>query len=184
MRRTPAILLACICMLAAQNAMAQSDLGLKALGVNLGIVSPEDVDATVGIGVFADHGFMSPRIKLESHIDFWSKSEDFSGGDATLRDIAIGARGKYMFPSSSSSIVPFAGVGLGLHFLHAKGEVQVPGFPATRYSDSDTKLGLDLGGGIEVPLQSNSHFIAEAWYGIVSDVSQLSLKAGMAWKMK
>lgn len=179
--------LAAICMLGAQNARAQSDIGFKRIGASAGLVNVEDVDATVGIGVFADLGTMSPTLKLEPYLDFWSKSEDSGGAEVSVRDIAIGARGKYMF-ETSSSVRPFAGAGLGLHFVHA--EVDVPeqnfgGFiiPALHAEDSSTKLGLDVGGGIETPLNATTDFLAQGWYTFVSDVAQLSLKVGLSWKM-
>jgi opacity protein-like surface antigen len=181
------LILAASCMAASQNAIADADLGFKALGVRAGMVSPENVDATLGFGVFADLGQMTPEIKLEPYMDYWSISQDFGVGTSSLRDVAIGARGKYMFPSSSN-IRPFAGAGLGLHLLHS--EVDVPaqdigGFviPAQHAEDSTTRLGLDLGGGLEVPVNPRTNFLGEVWYGIVSDVGQLSLKVGMSWQL-
>jgi opacity protein-like surface antigen len=177
------VVLASICTLVSQNAMA-GDLGFKSLGVSVGMVSPEDLDATFGAGVFMNHGFVTPEIKLESRIDFWSKSEDLGFGEVSVRDIAVGARGKYMFPTSGR-VLPFAGAGLGLHFLNAKVDVppQFPGDPGTSVEDSDTKLGVDIGGGLEMPMNPKTDFVAEAWYGIVSDFSQFSLRVGMAWKL-
>jgi len=182
------VLLACFCTLVSQNAMA-SDLGLKGLGVSVGMVSPEDIDATFGFGVFADHGFITPEIALESRIDYWSKSEDTGFGEFSLRDIEVSARGKYMFPTSSGRLFPYAGAGLGLHFLNAKVDVPpmdlgggnvIPGYTA---EDSETRLGLDIGGGFQMPVNPKTDFVAEAWYGIVSDVSQFSLRVGMEWAL-
>lgn len=181
------VVLASICTLVSQNAMA-GDLGFKSLGVSVGMVSPEDIDATFGLGVFTEHGFVTPEIELESRIDFWSKSEDTGFGDASIRDISVGTRGKYMFPTSSSSVQPYVGMGLGLHFLHAKVDVPSMDFggtiiPGYTVEDSDTKLGLELGGGMEMPVNPNTHFVAEAWYGIVSDFNQFSARVGMAWNI-
>lgn len=181
------VLLACFCTPVSQNAMA-SDLGLKGVGVSVGMVSPEDIDATFGFGVFADHGWITPEIALESHIDYWSKSEDTGFGEVSIRDIAVGARGKYMFPTSSASVFPFVGAGLGLHFLNAKVDVPPMDFggstiPGYTVEDSETKLGLDIGGGMKMPVSPKTDFLAEAWYGIVSDVSQFSLRVGMEWAL-
>lgn len=183
------LVVAAICTVTAQNATAQSDLGFKAIGAQVGMVSPEDLDATFGFGVFADHGTITPDIRLESHIEYWGWSEDFNGGSTSVRDISVGARGKYMFETTSPSIRPFVGAGLGIHFLRA--EVDIPeqdlggGFiiPAMSASDSETRLGLDLGGGMEMPVNPNANFIAEAWYGIVSDASTLSLRVGLSWNL-
>jgi hypothetical protein len=59
----------------------------------------------------------------------------------------------------------------------------VPGFPATTVEDSSTKLGLDLGGGVATAINPQLDFLGELWYGIVSDVSQLSLRVGVSYKL-
>lgn len=159
-------------------AMAQSDLGLKGAGVHLGIVNPEDMDATFGFGAFADLGTLAPNLRLSSHLDYWSESEDAGPGEVSVRDLALGMRGRYMFPVANPRLQPYAGAGVGLHFLRS--EVDVPGFSA---DDSDTKLGIDLGGGLMAPMTPNTDFLAELWYGIVDDFSQLSLRAGLSFKL-
>lgn len=174
------------CVLAAQSALAQSDLGFKRIGAQVGLVDPENSSSTLGLGVFVDHGTLAPRFQLRSHLDYWGKSEDVPfGGTASVRDIAIGCRARYMFPVTSPRVQPYAGGGLGLHFLHGKVEIPdqvimgVP-VPGSTSSSSDTKLGLDLGGGIESPINPSTNFLAELWFGIVSDVNTVSLKVGLA----
>ena len=75
--------------------------------------------------------------------------------------------------------MPFVGAGLGLHFLNAKAEV--PGYPDVE--DGTTKLGLDFGGGFTTPMTPRTEFRSEMWYGVVSDYSQWSLKAGLTFKL-
>ncbi len=170
----------CFCTMTSQIAAAQSNLGLKAIGGTVGLVDAEGADATAGFGVFADLGTMAPKLRLTTHLDYWSHSEDaFGGASASVSDVALSARGTYLFPVSSPKIQPYAGVGLGLHFLSAK--VEVPGFLAAE--NSDTKLGLELGGGLEAPMGPKTSFIGELWYGIVSDFNQLSLRAGLTYKV-
>jgi hypothetical protein len=174
------------CVLTAQSALAQSDLGLKRVGAQLGLVDPENASSTLGLGVFVDHGTLAPRIKLASHLDYWGKSEDIPfGGTARVRDIALSCRARYMFPVSSPRVQPYAGGGLGLHFLN--GKIEIPDqvimgtlVPGSTSSSSDTKLGLDIGGGIEAPINPKTNFLAELWFGIVSDVNTVSLKVGLA----
>lgn len=184
MKRTILLLTLASTVAAASSAMAQADLGLKQVGVALGFVNAEELDGTFSVGVFANHGTIAPRIGLESRIDYWSKTEDDFGTEFSVRDIAIGARAKYHFEVASPRVQPFAGVGLGIHFLSA--EVTTPpigGFPGTSSDDSETRLGLDIGGGLSTPIGPKTDFLAEAWYGIVEDVNQFSLRAGMAWKL-
>lgn len=205
MKRIVVLLVLATCVLASQ-AMAQSrgkvsgsssgagqkvsqsspgaDLGFKRVGAAVGYVSPQDIDGTFSLGVFADCGTITPKIAVESRIDYWSHSEEAFGVEASVRDIVVGARGKYLFEMQGSNLRPFAGAGLGLHLLHAK--VTTPafgGFPATTAEDSSTKLGLDLGGGVATAINPQMDLLGELWYGIVSDVSQLSLRVGVSYKL-
>jgi hypothetical protein len=59
----------------------------------------------------------------------------------------------------------------------------MPGFGNFSGSGSDTKLGLDLGGGISTALNAKNDLQAEAWYGIVSDVNQFALRVGVSHKL-
>jgi opacity protein-like surface antigen len=184
MKRIVLSLTLAACALVATGAAAQTDLGLKGIGASVGYVSPEDIDGTFGFGVLADCGTITPRIGLETRLDYWSKSEDAFGTEASVRDIILGARGKYFFEVANPRVRPFAGAGLGLHFL--KSEVTIPamfGFPAETYEDSETKLGLDIGGGIGTPVGPKTELTGEAWYGIVSDVSQFSLRVALNYRL-
>jgi opacity protein-like surface antigen len=172
----------CLSALVAGNALAQSDLGLKAVGGAVGFVSPEDLDGTVTFGVFANHGTIVPNLGLESRLDFWSASDKAFGVKLTVRDVALGARAKYYFPLENSSLHPFAGGGLALHFIHAEVDYSYPN-PTFSADDSSTKLGLDLGGGVAMPMNDQWDFSGELWYGIVSDVGQFSLRAAFAYKL-
>jgi hypothetical protein len=183
MKRISPLIALALCALASQAAMAQSDIGLKSIGAAVGYVSPEDLDGTFGLGVFADMGRITPDIGLETRIDYWSQSEEAFGTEVSIRDIAVGARGKYYFSTANPRVRPFAGAGLGLHFLSAEVTVSVPPFPTVTTDDSETKLGLDFGGGIATSMSPRADLHAEMWYGIVSDVSQFSLRVGMSYKL-
>jgi opacity protein-like surface antigen len=165
-----------------------SGLGLNRLGLEAGLVDPEAVGGTIGFGVFADHGNLARDIRLSSHLGYWSKSENDFGAEASLRDISIGARARYMFHVASPKIQPYAGAGLGLHFFHTKvvvpdmdigGGFIVPGFTA---EDSATKLGLDLGGGVLTPVSPMTDLFADLWY-TVADINMLSMKVGVSFRL-
>ena len=182
-RRVVALTLA-ISMLAASSAFAQADLGMKNLGVAVGFVSPENLDGTFSFGVFADHGTIAPRFGLESRIDYWGWSENAFGVETSIRDVALGARSKYHFEVASPSIRPFAGAGLAVHFLSVESTFPAGGgFPAMSVSGSETRLGLDVGGGIAKAINPRTDFLGEAWYSIVSDFSQFALRAGVSFKL-
>src|SRR5262249_48131486 len=180
MKRMPLLLVLAVGLLAANQAMAQSKLGLRSVGASIGFVSPENVDGTFGFGVFADVGRITPVIGLEPVIEYWSKSDNAFGAKASLRDVSVGARGKYYIDTSNPKLLTFVGAGLGLHFLHSEGSVTAPGFPTITVDASDTKLGLDFGGGIATPISPKDEFHAEAWFGFVSDVNQFAVRAGIS----
>jgi len=183
MKRMTLVLTLAIAALSAQRATAEANLGLRSVGASLAYVSPENLNGTFGVGVFADMGRITPEIALEPRIDYWSKTQEEFGAKASVSDIAVGARGKYYFEVQNPNLRPFAGAGLGLHFLHSKVSVTQPGFPTMTGEASDTKLGLDLGGGVATSLSPKVDFSAEAWYGIVSDVGQFSLRVGLSQKL-
>jgi len=179
MKRMAFVLLLAAGVVSTHQAAAQTNIGFNGIGGSIAYVSPENIDGVFGLGIFADMGQLSPRIGFEPSLEYWSHSEEAFGTKASIRDVTLGARGKYYFETTSPKMRPFAGAGLGLHFLHSETSVTVPGFPTMSVDVSDTKLGLDLGGGIASQLGPRDEFRAEAWYGIVSDVSQLALRVGI-----
>ena len=181
MNRRIGFLMIAVCMLATQPAWAQSNLGLKSGGVAVSMVSPENIDASFGIGVFADHGTIAPRWGIESRLDWWSHSESAFGMDASISDVTLGARTKYQFPVSNPTLQPFAGFGVGMHFLSAE-VVALDPFTGTAFkaTSSESRVGFDFGGGIQMPMSPGMNFVGEGWYSIVSDFNQFSLRAGIS----
>jgi opacity protein-like surface antigen len=170
-------------VLASTTAMAQSDIGLKGIGGAIGYVSPENVDGTFSIGALADLGTIAPRWNIESRLDWWSHSEEAFGAKASIRDITLGARTKYMIEVANPKLQPYVGAGLGLHFLHAETTVEVPGFPTMSAEASETKLGFDIGGGAMTAIGPRTNLMGELWYGLVTDLSQLSLRVGICQQL-
>ena len=179
-----------LCTVGAQNALAKSDLGLNALGVNLGMVDPEGVDAVLGFGAFADWGTIAPQFGLTTHLDYWSKSEDIGfGAEASVTDISFITRSRYLFAVDSPKFQPFVGAGLGLHFVSA--EVSIPDMdlgggvivPGMTVEDSSTELGFDLGAGFSTPISPKADLSGELWYSLVDQFDQVALKLGVAFKL-
>jgi opacity protein-like surface antigen len=168
--------------LLSHEASAQSDMGLKRIGAMIGYVSPEDLDGTFGFGVFTDLGTITPKIGLDAHLDYWSETQEGFGAKASIHDIVLGSRGKYLFELKNSSIRPFAGAGLSMHFLKAKVTFSDPNSGTMEAEDSTAKLGLDLGGGLATSLSEKVDFHAETWY-VISDIDQFSLRMGLSMKM-
>jgi opacity protein-like surface antigen len=168
------------CTVASQNAWATSSLGMRSAGFDVGYVDPENVSGTLGFGAFANMGNISPDIRLQPHLGYWSKSEEAFGSKATISDISFSTRGLYMFHTTSPKFQPYAGAGLGMHFVHAKVSTTAPAMEA---SDNSTKLGLDMGGGFTTPLGQKTDFTLDLWYTALSDVGHMSLKAGVSFDL-
>ncbi len=169
--------------LSAQCAMAEESFGFRGIGGSIAYVDPEGVDGTVGLGIFADLGRIGPRFGLEPHFEYWSHSEEAYGARASISDVAMGARGKYFFDIPNSKVSPFVGLGLGLHFLSAEASMEVPGYATMTVEGSDTKLGLDLGGGMDAELSPKVDLHAGLWYGIVSDFDQFAMRLGLTYRL-
>ena len=187
MNRVAALLVfALIAGIATSPAWSQARLGFRGAGLELGVVGPEDIDATIGFGAFADLGTITRNVRLEAYMDYWSRSEEAFGATASVNDLAFGARSKYMFRVSNPRLLPFAGGGIGVHFIEADvvvpeqdlGSIVVPGFVV---EDSATKIGLDFGGGLLYNLNGRASLSSEVWYSLVNNVNQLSLEIGLLW---
>lgn len=168
----------CLCVFTASSAVAQADMGFKAVGARIGYVSPEDLDGTVGFGAFVNLGTIVPNLTLETGIGYWSASTDEAGADVSVSDFIIGGKVRYGFVLDNSKISPFVGGGLGLHFVSA--EVSTPFGSA---DDSETKFGIDLGGGAVFPMSPQWDFITDAWFTIVSDANQFSINVGVEYNL-
>lgn len=169
-------------------AVEGSELGLEGLGLAARFVDPGGESGTVGIGALVDLGGFNQRFRLEGRTDYWSVSENVAGGKASARDIAVGARGKYVFPVSHPRILPFAGAGLGIHFLHAEAEIAEQNFgglviPATKVEGSATKLGVDIGGGMNYSFNTATSLVSELWFTLVDGNADMSLGVGLLWHL-
>jgi opacity protein-like surface antigen len=176
---TVALLMVALCTVAVQDASAQANFGLKGIGGRIGLVNAENLDSSFGFDAVADLGTVSPVIGVEARLGYWAYSESQFGVEAKLSDISVSGRGKYMFPTANPKLTPFAGAGLGLHFLHMEATVPAIGpIPAQTIEASETRLGLDIGGGLAMHASPQVDIVGEVWYGIVSDFNQLSFKIG------
>jgi outer membrane protein with beta-barrel domain len=176
------------CMAVSQNAWAKSSIGLGGIGVDAGIVDVDGGGSTLGLGVTADMGTFSKDVRFSLHGNYWNDTEESFGTEAGVRDISFSGRARYMFHTSSPKFQPYAGGGLGIHFYRAS--VTIPAvdlgggviIPGEEFSDTSTKLGMDLSGGFFVPMSAKTDFTTDITY-TVSDVDQFALKAGVMFKV-
>lgn len=147
---------------------AQLELGFRAVGGHLAYVS----DATLGIAAGAEVGSINPELALTTDLFWWRDSEGFGGVDASWRDIAILAGIRQRFPSRGD-LTPFFDAGAGVHLLK---------FKQGQIDDSDTKLGLYAGGGLEYVWSSKLDLQA-AMRGHLTEPDFFSLSVGVSYHL-
>jgi len=195
-----------LCLNLPELAFGQPEVGRKGLGVKIGVVDPQNLGATVGFGALVDLGRISSKLNLTLDLDYWAKSQksevnlDFIGlpstnaFEASFSDLAIGGTLKYIFPTKTSKISPFAGGGFGLHILRTKTKTSgfdIPGFeepdfefPASEQTHSNTKIGLRFAGGVSFKLGSRADGFGEVRYWLVDDFNTAAVLAGIVFKLK
>jgi hypothetical protein len=182
-------MLVCFLALSAMTTttMAAADFGLKGIGVRVGIVEPENLDTTVGFGLFLDMGTFHPNISFETYASYWKNSFDVGLAESSFRDIAVGAKVRYLINTSRPTIHPFVGAGLSAHIMKSSASISDISFgsitvPGMSLDATDTKLGLDVGGGLRAGVADKIDIIGEAWYGFVPDINQFTATGGIAYK--
>jgi len=197
------ILALVLCLNSPELSFGQSE---KGLGVKFGVVDPQNLGATVGFGALVELGRISSKLNLTLDLDYWAKSQksevnlDFIGlsltnaFEASFRELAIGGTLKYIFPTKTSKISPFAGGGLGLHILRTKTKTPgfaIPGFgepslefPESEQSNTSTKIGLRFVGGLSFKLGARTDGFGEVRYWLADDFNTAAILAGIVYKLK
>ncbi len=178
------------------SAFAEANINFNGIGGRLAYVSISDVattgDSDLGsafsFAVMADLGTITPKIGLDAYIAYWSTSDEYSIGatiltpaqtwEVKLRDIIIGARGKYLIETSNPEFKPYVGAGLSIHMVKMSSETSVSSAFDTDASNTD--LALDIGGGTNYEVSPNLDLFGELWYAI-TDADQLSIGVGVIY---
>ena len=156
---------------AADATTEQSGLGFQGMGIRIGVVDPEDASSTVVFGAHVDAGQIVPHLHLVPNLEYWSVG--VAGYDTS--DLGFGLDANLDFPLQGSTVTPYAGAGLGLHFF----SFDVPvGFAA---DDSKTKLGINIQGGIREQFMPNLSGFGEIRYSFIEDFNQLKLLGGFTY---
>jgi|CXWL01.1.fsa_nt_gi opacity protein-like surface antigen len=129
-------------------------LGLKEIGVTVGLVKPSSVEGTFSVAGIADIGEVAPNVFLFPQVSFWQKSEKYSSTSSDsykISEIGLQSDLHYYFPVKSSLDL-YVGAGTGLFILT---------FSDTFSSYSLSQFGFSLLGGIEFPLSEKVTLTAE-----------------------
>lgn len=151
-------------------------LGFKGMGARIGLVDPEGASSTLDLGLHIDAGEFARNVRLSPILEYWSVGQDVGPYNADLRDFSLGADVSLDFPLQDSRVTPYAGGGIGLHWL--KASTNVPNVE----DQSDTKLGFDLMGGVRTDAMPNLALFGELRYNFVSDFNQLKILGGFTYR--
>ncbi len=182
-----------VLLLLITSVFAQSQIGFNGVGGRFGFIMPEDpIENTIGFGVNADLGTITPDIKLFAYIDYWGKGEEIVHYKYSYSVLGFAAIAKYEF-KTSGQFVPYAGGGLGININKVKSEYDGPDLSSEysgyysasdyEYSDSETDLAIHLLGGASMPLSPKMDGFAEIKYTIAGDFDYFSIWAGINYKL-
>jgi len=152
------LLIACTCI-GAMFAMSSpaGAFSLSGFGGKLGYMSPENLDGTTTLGAHLEFERHESRVHLIPSVMYW-KTDDLS-------DLSANADLYYHF-LREGLMTPYVGAGLGLNF-----------FSSDRSNQSDSKLGVNLFGGVRLPAGA-LHYFLEGRY-TASDLSQFAVLGGI-----
>lgn len=172
---------AVICLLLAGapgSVMAQERVphdGSSAVGIDIGayVPSQDNMDSSFLMGVTYEY-YVTPRVSIRT--DFGWANTGFDGSGDALRQIPLRADVNYNWERGRWH--PFVGGGIGAYFLQHKVNDE-------SFGDSETELGLNVGGGIEYFFMRNAawkfegryHSVGESRFG--NDPSGLALTVGV-----
>lgn len=164
----------------AQNAQtaAQADVGLgfKGIGGTIGFVDPENVSSAVDLGFHIDAGTIVRNVHLIPSLNYWNVGADVGAYHADVKDFAISTDVNVDFPLQGGRFTPYLGGGLGLNFLSFDSNAP------NGVSSNETKLGLNVLGGMRNDVMPNLAIFGELRYSFVTDANQLKILGGFTYK--
>ena len=165
------VVVALICVV---STVSFAQLGLYSIGAAVGFVSvSNEVGSGLSFGAGADLGEITTGLHLRPEIGYWSVSRDDFGVDVTSSDFIINANVIYAFMNGTERTPFFAGGGIGLNSVSS--EVVVPG--SGTFSASESKIGINLIGGVLFPMAEKIMIGGEARYVIISDFGHFGVHA-------
>lgn len=177
------------------------NLEFRGVGVEVGAMRPSRVEPSLVLGVRADLGYLGPNVRIVPRASFWSsrlRDEQVSElrdnllglcrdqgtdclaelGEIRISDLSLGADAHYTFETALAA-TPYAGLGASLHLLNGRGDV-INGTFVEDLLDAIAP-GVELVGGVELPLGGSLRLFAEARGTVSSDVQYVGASAGGSW---
>ncbi len=142
-------------------AAAPAGAGDVWLGAGAGQVAPEGVNDTVCVAGEVRRG-LGRHFALQPDLGYWKRTETASGVSVSASDFSFGATALVLLPVRPVTF--FAGGGPSIHYL--AGDVGFYGFKVS--SDSVTRVGIGVLGGLDVAISRSFAFFVAARYDWVS----------------
>jgi len=122
------------------------------------------------------------QIELMPTIEWWRNSNTVHpyGIETTRKDATLGVDGRWNF-ASGGTFKPYLGAGFALHFLSNK--VSAPSLGLNEATDSVTKGGLALLGGVGFALSGKFDNFIDVKYHHVTDYRQLKINWGISYNL-
>jgi len=176
------------------------NLQFRGVGLEVGYIVPNRVDATPVFGGRVDLGYLGPGFRVVPTISYWSSSfersevagfenqletlinretgdsVDVDLGTITWRDFSLGLDGQYVWSVPSLGILTFAGLGMTAHILNGEGEAIRDTFIEDLLDSMSA--GVNLHVGVEVPMSERTRLYAQTKYEVMSDLRYLDLRIG------
>ncbi len=146
MKRVGFVSILMLVLLVVSFSDSSAQIGFKGVGAHLGYVDADGVDGTIMFGGHVNLGEIIPGLSLVPSVDYWKKSEDVFGTDVDFSQLSVNANVAYALPVSESINVMAVG---GLSWVRLKADVSGLG------SDTDSGIGLNLGGIVSFPMSDN-----------------------------
>lgn len=178
------------------------NLVFSGLGVHAYAALPARSDPALALQLRADLGELGPNVRIVPSVTFWSttfrESEvarmeerieascDRSGapcpgidlGEVELSDLSLDVDAHYLF-TTDFGVEPYLGAGAGIHLVNGRGDVIEDTF-VEDVLDAITP-GLNLVGGLELPLGPNLRIVGEARAVLASNARWLGAGIGATW---
>ncbi|MGH7457939.1 MAG: hypothetical protein ACREKN_02505 [Longimicrobiaceae bacterium] len=181
------------------------NLELRGFGLEVGSIWLARIEPTLEAAVRADLGFLGPRIRIVPRLSFWSSfverseverlSDQFRElcerqhpadecpridfGEVRRSDLILALDAHYVREVGGIPFTPYAGAGLGLHFLNGRGEAIDDTFVEDLLSS--VSPGLNLLVGVELGLWESLRFLAEGRLTATTDVRYAGMTFGGVW---
>lgn len=160
-----------------ENVHAQSKMGFMGIGGGLSFVKPEDTDSSIGFGVHADLGELATGLHLYPSIEYFKNTNSqqtfFGNVEAEASVTSLNGDLRYYFPTESKAAF-YGGGGVAVHLT---GATKVDG---QEVADSQTDFGVNLLGGVDVPVSPNINLNGQAKF-ILSDNNGFKITGGLTY---